>query len=84
MRLGVKVGQGCAAPMNERMRDLNCTRLEMDEIWGFVCIPICPGSASAAHSLAAGLRERRVTRQILLNPRSGPADSAGSGLLSAS
>jgi IS1 family transposase len=36
MRLGVKVGQGCTALMDERMRDLSCTRLEMDEIWSFV------------------------------------------------
>ena len=36
MRLGVKVGQGCTTLMDENMRDLPCTRLEMDEIWGFV------------------------------------------------
>ena len=36
MRLGVRIGQGCTALMDERMRDLSCTRLEMDEIWGFV------------------------------------------------
>ena len=36
MRLGVKVGQGCAALMDAKMLDLPCTRLEMDEIWGFV------------------------------------------------
>jgi IS1 family transposase len=36
MRLGVKVGQGCAALMNEKMQNLSCDRLEMDEIWGFV------------------------------------------------
>ncbi len=36
MRLGVKVGQGCTALMDATMRDLPCTRLEMDEIWGFV------------------------------------------------
>jgi IS1 family transposase len=36
MRLGVKIGQGCTAMMDEKMRDLPCTRLEMDEIWGFV------------------------------------------------
>ena len=36
MRLGVKVGQGCTALMDAEMRDLSCTRLEMDEIWGFV------------------------------------------------
>ena len=36
MRLGVRVGQGCAALMNAKMRNLECSRLEMDEIWGYV------------------------------------------------
>ena len=36
MRLGVKVGQGCTRLMNKKMRKLDCGRLEMDEIWGFV------------------------------------------------
>jgi IS1 family transposase len=36
MRLGVKVGQGCTALMDAKMRDLSCNRLELDEIWGFV------------------------------------------------
>jgi IS1 family transposase len=36
MRLGVRVGQGCTALMDEKMRNLSCTRLEMDEIWGFI------------------------------------------------
>jgi hypothetical protein len=36
MRLGVKVGQNCTKLMNEKMRELECGRLEMDEIWGFV------------------------------------------------
>jgi transposase-like protein len=36
MRLGVKVGQGCTALMDEKMCDLSCKLLEMDEIWGFV------------------------------------------------
>jgi IS1 family transposase len=36
MRLGVRVGQGCTALMDETMQDLPCKRLEMDEIWGFV------------------------------------------------
>jgi IS1 family transposase len=36
MRLGVRVGQGCTALVDEKMRNLSCTRLEMDEIWGFV------------------------------------------------
>ena len=36
MRLGVTVGQGCTALMDEKMRNLSCNRLEMDEIWGFI------------------------------------------------
>jgi hypothetical protein len=36
MRLGVKAGNGCAALMDAKMRDLPCTRIELDEIWGFV------------------------------------------------
>lgn len=36
MRLGVRVGQGCTAMMDEKLRNLDCTRLEMDEIWGYV------------------------------------------------
>src|SRR5467141_4251308 len=33
MRLGVRVGQGCAKMMDTSMRNLPCNRLEMDEIW---------------------------------------------------
>jgi IS1 family transposase len=36
MRLGVKVGKGCTSLMDQTMRNLPCTRLEMDEIWGYV------------------------------------------------
>jgi IS1 family transposase len=36
MRLGVRVGEGCTALMDATMRNLDCRRLEMDEIWGFV------------------------------------------------
>lgn len=36
MRLGVKIGQGCTALMDIKMRNLECVRLEMDEIWGYV------------------------------------------------
>jgi IS1 family transposase len=36
MRLGVRIGQGCKALMDFKLVDLPCTRLELDEIWGFV------------------------------------------------
>jgi hypothetical protein len=32
MRLGVRVGQGCTALLDAKMRNLDCHRLEMDEI----------------------------------------------------
>src|SRR6266852_4497676 len=36
MRLGVRVGQGCAKIQDAIMRDLPCTHLQMDEIWGYI------------------------------------------------
>ena len=36
MRLGVKVGQGCATLLDAKMRDLPCQYLQFDEIWGFI------------------------------------------------
>jgi IS1 family transposase len=36
MRLGVRVGEGCAAVMDSQMRNLNCRLIQMDEIWGFI------------------------------------------------
>src|SRR5438046_1975872 len=35
-RLGVRVGQGCAALLDAKMRDLTCNFLQFDEIWGFI------------------------------------------------
>lgn len=36
MRLGVRIGQGCAGILDLKMRDLSCERLQFDEIWGFI------------------------------------------------
>jgi IS1 family transposase len=36
MRLGVRIGQGCARLLDAKMRDLTCNYLQFDEIWGFV------------------------------------------------
>jgi transposase len=36
MRLGVRVGEGCIALLDSKMRDLSCNRLEIDEVWGFI------------------------------------------------
>lgn len=35
-RLLVRVGEGCASILDEKMRDLYCVRLELDEIWAYV------------------------------------------------
>jgi len=36
MRLGVRMGEGCAKIMDERFRGLDCRVLQLDETWGFV------------------------------------------------
>lgn len=35
MRLGVRVGEGCAQFMDETLRNLNCERIQVDEIWAY-------------------------------------------------
>lgn len=36
LRLMVRIGNGCANLLDEKMRDLGCRRLELDELWAFV------------------------------------------------
>ena len=36
MRLGVRVGKGCATLLDRKMRNLPCQQLQFDEIWGFI------------------------------------------------
>jgi IS1 family transposase len=36
MRLGVRIGQGCAKVLDQKMRGLNSKSIQVDEIWGFV------------------------------------------------
>jgi IS1 family transposase len=36
MRLGVRMGEGCKAIMDEKMRDLYCENVQVGEIWGFI------------------------------------------------
>src|SRR5271156_4292327 len=36
MRLGVRVGDGCAALHDSMMHDLQVPRIELDEIWAYV------------------------------------------------
>jgi IS1 family transposase len=35
-RLALRVGQACKRIMDEKMRNLNCEQIEVDEIWGFI------------------------------------------------
>lgn len=35
MRLGVRVGEGCAQFMDETLRNLPCERIQVDEIWAY-------------------------------------------------
>jgi IS1 family transposase len=36
MSLAVRVGQGCARLLDEKMRNLTCNFLQFDEVWGFI------------------------------------------------
>lgn len=36
MRLGARLGHGCAALHDRMMRDLNVARVELDEAWSYV------------------------------------------------
>src|SRR5437868_6443262 len=36
MRLGVRVGAGCQRIMDEKMRDLSCRQIQVDEVWRFI------------------------------------------------
>jgi hypothetical protein len=36
MRLMVRVGDSCAVLVDKEMRNLNCQRLQLDELWAFV------------------------------------------------
>jgi IS1 family transposase len=36
MRLGVRIGRACQQILNDRMRGLNCSQIEVDELWGFI------------------------------------------------
>jgi IS1 family transposase len=36
MRLGVRMGEGCQRIMDEKMRNLPCRLLQVDEVWGYV------------------------------------------------
>ncbi len=36
MRLGVRVGKGCATLLDRKMQNLPCHQLQFDEIWGFI------------------------------------------------
>jgi hypothetical protein len=36
MNYGLHVGQGCARIMDEKMRNLDCQEIQIDEVWGFI------------------------------------------------
>ena len=36
MRLGVRMGEGCQKIMDEKMRNLKSSIIQVDEVWGFI------------------------------------------------
>jgi IS1 family transposase len=49
MRLGVRMGEGCKRIMDEKMRNLPCKLIQVDEVWGFINM-----KQKTAHKLKAG------------------------------
>jgi hypothetical protein len=47
MRLGVRVGESCQRIMDEKCRNLNCARIEVDEVWGFIGLQGQPRGVNA-------------------------------------
>jgi hypothetical protein len=46
-RLALRVGEACKKIMDEKMRNLTCKQVEVDEIWGFIRSPNLGSSASS-------------------------------------
>ena len=36
MRLGVRMGQGCAKILSDRLTGISCQQVQIDELWGFI------------------------------------------------
>jgi transposase-like protein len=36
MSLGLRIGAGCIQIHDERVRNLKCSQIQVDEIWGFI------------------------------------------------
>ena len=59
MRLGVRIGQGCAKVLDAKMRNLNCAQLQLDEIWGFIAKKIATSRLTMTRS-KSGMHGRFV------------------------
>ncbi len=49
MRLGVRMGEGCQRIMDDKMRNLPCRLIQVDEIWGFVGMKKKTAMRSSTH-----------------------------------
>src|SRR5438477_11733 len=36
MRFGIRVGETCRQILDQKMRGLNCSRIEVDELWSYI------------------------------------------------
>jgi hypothetical protein len=65
MRLMVEVGTGCAALANDQMRNLNCSRIQCDEIWSYVGkkqMRLQPGDNRLPRRAVRGVAGQTVSR----------------------
>src|SRR5215212_7341783 len=64
MRLGVRIGQGCAGLLDQKMRNLDCNRIELDEIWGFIGKKSVISAKTTIQPLATFGPIARLTRRL--------------------
>lgn len=75
MRLGVRVGKGCASLLDAKMRDLPCKNLQFDEVWGFIgkkerhCLPEDNYELGDAWTFCAIDRDTKLVPAFLVGKR---------------
>ena len=65
VRLGVRVGQGCARLLDQKMRNLDCNRIELDEVWSYIGkkVPIFVKMTIRPLVMCAGSSLRKSSRR---------------------
>lgn len=86
MRLGVRVGQGCATLLDAKMRGLGCQHLQLDELWGFIGkkegqVPKAPKVYAWAHDMGDPNKPRRHVTVLHIHPVTSAAEAVRAAIV---